>query len=560
MRIRVLCISVLVIVLCLIGTTAGAVLLIYDDFNSNAVGAGVVPTGWTQSQTWTPPFCSIYEDSPPDKYVGLYDANDTTGNNALIRTFANVSGTSGTGSGTVTMQMDLMLAQTGAGYLINLADGAPTMAGNCPVRIIFEGNVKWASDGGAGTISYLTGATSPYTLVTFKDEYGAPITYTANTWYTLRVEANLNTGRYHAFLGPKGGTLVDIGNNTEPGGIPLATPKVQLNRFGINSSVKKNGTTPESEGTFYLDNVDVNGDADFVACNTVAEAKTTILGKIVQLTDKIVTAGAGQLTGDLIYIQDDTGGIRIRPFPPVDAKQGDKITVTGTLKRASEGGDYVKYVGEKEIQGMTQITVTPGPFPLPKPLFMTNKTVGGGDFGMEPAAPDSDGFPSQPGVYAADGTDPVQQTEAGLCNIGRYVRVCGRVLYSDPQHYEAGSFFYIDDGSHISDGSHFPTWGPDDPPGTNQVGLRIHPKSDALWRLMDVEGKYAIVTGIVGAIGASDSPIHTGNSTWYYCNCRVIRPVEETFTDTNGDYTYNLGEPFEDTNGNGIWDGMIFLP
>lgn len=186
---------------------------------------------------------------------------------------------------------------------------------------------------------------------------------------------------------------------------------------------------------------------------------------------------------------------------------------------------------------------------------MINKSIVGGDLG----GMDADGFVAQPGAYLGDGDMAVlpatrlQVPDVGLNNVGRYVRVFGKVLYSDRQRGGTGGFFYIDDGSNVNDGSHFPFWVADDPAGgfPCQRGVRVYCRNSST-RFNDIEGKYAVITGIVGAIGASDAMIKTSNSNWAYCNVRVVRPVEETFTDTNANGIWDAADPFVDSNGNGV--------
>ncbi len=99
-----------------------------------------------------------------------------------------------------------------------------------------------------------------------------------------------------------------------------------------------------------------------------------------------------------------------------------------------------------------------------------------------------------------------------------------------------GVTFYITDGGSV------------DFSGNSSVSL-IAPTS----------GTYA---GILFFQDSSDTQAATitGNSNWTYCNVRVIRPVEELFTDSNQNGVYDQGEPFVDSNGNGVWDGMVFVP
>jgi len=582
MRIRVLLMAAAVIALCLVGIGANAVQLAYDNFDADATATGT-PPGW--GAVWNTGTDGAVVELVPgsgDHQARVHDLNGNNNNQCILtKTFAAVSATTGNGTGIVVAQGDLGFSVNTAAFLVVLSNNGTT-GNKVAARMQFEGKIAWETGGGPGRISWYKSSAQPSVLL--EDGVGGP-SYVGGvdgsgaptTWYTFKIVANcgvapqtvggvtVNSKCFHFYFGPKGGALQDIDqyapNAPYPDeGAPFydasGVQVDQITTLQFASSAKK----IEDESNVYIDNISVTGDATVANCANTAAAKSTPLGTIVQLTDKIVTAGTDQL-GAFFYIQDSLGGMRVRPYPFVAVHQGDKVSVSGTLQRASEGGSYVKRVGEKEIDGLTQVDVTPGPFPLPKAVAMSNKTVGGGDFGPI----ESDGFVAQPGVYGGDGdmgipvTTRLQTPAAGLCNIGRLVRVCGRVLYSDPQNSGTGSFFYIDDGSGVKDGSHFPTWLPDD--GTNtQIGIRINCRNAADPRLLNIQGKYAVVTGIVGAIGASESVIHTGNSSWAYCNVPVIRPIEEIYTDSNLNGVYDQGEPFVDSNGNGVWDGMMFLP
>jgi uncharacterized protein YdeI (BOF family) len=553
MNARCLYVTVAALVLCLMSTMAGAVQLIYDNFDADTTGTGIVPPGWSIA-TISSTFASITPDTQSGgKYLALYDANNDANSNCLTHTLGPVTTTSGSGTGEVVVQADFKFQQTSSAFLVIISDGAGTTAANDLVRIVFEGNVAWASDGGAGKISYLQTISPATTYVTFKDTGSpqAPLTYLADKWYTLKIKVYLKTGRYHVFFGPRGGSIVDIDKNTDPAdpGLPFASSKSQLDRYCLMSSSKIN---PETAGTMCVDNVNATGDVQSVQCATIAQAKIQHRGTIVQLAGKIVTAGTDQLAGGngIFYIQDESGGMRIRPFPLLTVHQGDRVNVSGPVDRMSETGSYVKRVGERELGagGLCQVDVTPGPFPLPRPTLMTNKDYAGGNFGPI----DTDGYVCVPGGYAGDGDGVLQTPTIGLHNIGRYVTVYGTVIYSDVQSPGGGGhpFFYIDDGSGVLDGKHFMV------NGVVQKGVRVYCMDDVVPRLNDILGKFAIVTGVIGAIGCNEGwPTWWGkNSTYMYCNVPVVRPTEETFVDTNHNGVWDQAEPYTDSNGNGQYD------
>lgn len=595
MRIRVYCFLVAAVALCLVGATAGAVQIVYDNFDADPVASGT-PPGWTA--TWnTGTDGAIVElvSGSGDHQFRIHDLNGNNGYQCLAtKTFAAVTETSGSGTGIVIAQADIAFSVNTAAFIVVLGDGATT-GNKVAARIQWEGKIAWETGGGTGRLSwysYYNGSAAVTELLENPMNPGFPCYFggvdgngVPTTWYTFKIIANVGTTRqtvngvtvdpkcFHFYFGPKGGALEDIDQYASVAqspdvGIPFykydtAGNQVrQLTTLQFASSAKK----IEDEQYVWIDNVSVIGDISVTNCATVADAKNAPSGSVVRLANKIVTAGTDQLLGGFFYIQDETGGIRVRPYPVATVHQGDKVTVSGVLARNSEAGAYVKRVGEKEITGQvggigTQIDITQGPFPLPKPTALNNKAIGGGNFGPMEA----DGYVAQPGAYRGDGDISVpvgsrlQDPASGLCNIGRYVRAFGRVIYSDRQRNPGtgGYFFYIDDGSGVLDGTHFVPAGESD----YQKGIRVYCKNLGN-RLDDIEGKYCLVTGIVGAIGAYDSAIRwgAGASSWQYCNVPVIRPVEEVYTDANQNGVYDIGEPYIDSNGNGVWDGIIFVP
>jgi len=586
MRIRVLCFLVAAVTLCLIGATAGAIQLVYDNFDSYAVGAGV-PTGWTGVFN-TGTNGSVVELVPGsgDRQLKLHDDNGNNGYMGYARkTFPTVSATTGSGTGKVIFQADVAFAQNTAAWMVTLGNGDPGSAKYQAARVQFEGNIAWETGGGAGRLDWMkwySGGANVFEL--FQDQSdplnpsyvgGVDGSGVPTTWYTLRIVINVGTNPievdgvtvnpkcFRVYFGPKGGPLDNLDQyaaSVTPGGLPfyVNSDGVQISSISSLAFMTSNKKV-EPAGDMWIDNVSVTGDVSVTDCATIADAKNTPNGSVVRLTNKLVTAGTDQLTGGFFYIQDDTGGIRVRPMPAVAVHQGDKVTVSGALARNSEAGVYVKRVGEKEITGPTEVEITQGPFPLPKPTALNNKAIGGGNFGPMEA----DGYVAQPGAYGGDGDMGVpvgtrlQVPAPGVCNIGRYVRAFGRVVYSDRQRNPGtgGYFFFIDDGSGVLDGTHFVPAGETD----YQKGIRVYCRNLGS-RLDNIEGKYCLVTGIVGAIGAYDGAVRWASSDWQYCNVPVIRPVEEVYTDTNQNGVYDVGEPYIDSNGNGVWDGIIFVP
>jgi len=271
------------------------------------------------------------------------------------------------------------------------------------------------------------------------------------------------------------------------------------------------------------------------APDTVAYARTAPSGTIVTLADKVVTAGTDQMRSPaFFYIQENGVGIRVRSTTVVH--QGDRVTVTGKVRRATDNGTIVRRNGEREIEA-TAVTFTYGPFAMPAPKTLTNRQVGGGPT----PETDVDGFPCQPGVWASSngakqGWDQV--SENGANNVSLYCKVKGKVVCAD----DTAGFFYIDDGSKVRDGAYVN--GKPSPAGIRVLVANGMP-------LKDIVGKSATVVGIVGSVAQSDA----GGGD-HIRNIRVVRATCEPFLDLNLNGFWDAGERFIDTNGNGVYDGI----
>lgn len=269
--------------------------------------------------------------------------------------------------------------------------------------------------------------------------------------------------------------------------------------------------------------------------SSVAKAKTAPSGTSLVLKDVIVTAGTDQMRSSaFFYVQDSGGGIRVRSTTAVH--QGDKVTVTGKVRRASDDGTVVRRNGEREINA-TSVAFTYGPFTMPKPKALTNRQVGGGPTPQS----DTDGFPCQPGVWTSSngsnqGYDQIN--EKGASNVGLYCQVKGKVVYAD----DAARFFYIDDGSGVRDGAYVN--GKPAPPGIRVLVPNGQP-------LKDIVGKSAVVVGVVGSVAQSDAGVSDRIR-----NIRVVRATCEPFLDLNLNGFWDPGERCFDTNGSGACDGI----
>ncbi len=107
---------------------------------------------------------------------------------------------------------------------------------------------------------------------------------------------------------------------------------------------------------------------------------------------------------------DRAGGIRVSSTVPVRA--GDRVDVTGTMGT---------FMNERSITA-SSVMVYPGPYPLPEPLGMSNRTVGGG---------------------ALNANTPGVELGQGLHNTGLLVRVWGKVTAVN----SSSQLFAIDDGA-----------------------------------------------------------------------------------------------------------------
>lgn len=478
------------------------------------------------------------------RVTNLHDDNGANGsnpaqNNTLYRGFPAVA------FGRCILQFDVCLASVHAGFGARITNGGvPTTGSSWAAAVVFEGDIPYNSTGPApGRLSYQvnTVGTGAYALASSSAQYQA------GTWHTVRIDADLENKTYRLYFGPRGGTLAEI---TPAGGVPLirTTAGGQVTRAGgvtfLTSKQTDSQGHGEPIGDMYIDNVMVTTTVPLAL--TVADAKLTARDTEVQLVDKVVTAGTDQTGKPFFYVQEENTGIRIRNG---SASQGDLVSVKGVVQRASDNGSIVLRNGEREINA-SSVTVEGTGQKLPRPVGLSNRAIGGGPlFSIPPGPADIDGYPFQPGVWASGtgasyGYDQV--SEGGANNVGRYVRVWGKVVYAD----DVNRFFYIDDGSRVSDGSALPN-GSTPPKGVRVVVPPGIP-------LTGITGRFARVTGIAGSVsqaevGSPKGP--TGGS--YIRNVRIVRPVCEPFLDLNLNGFRDPGEAWVDTDPNGAYDGIV---
>lgn len=493
--------------------------LLVDDFDQDAIGT--IPAGWRLARTVSGTSAIVVEGTPAgNKWVDLHDDNapGTTLNNTLSRTFAPVTAT--TGSGRVTAEFDVKLSQIAAGFGTRLTNGGVATSGqNWATALLFEGNIAYAPGATAGKLSYQS-TTLAYTLSPMMQ------TYSPDTWYTVRVEADVSRKLHKIFFGPRGTSLTEI---TLTGGVPFikTTAGGQVDQIGgisFYTSIKDGDAT----GDLMIDNVNIYVDEPEqpTVAHSIAEARLLQRGTKASLTNKIVTAGTA---GDVFYIEDDTpgveraAGIRVRALGTV-VNEGDRIDVVGRIQQTSEG-IASDHAGEREISA-EQVSVRSSGDPVPRPLHVRHSDIGGGWFGPMELVPE--GLePAIKGVWPFNAWGnagvtsyvPEENRMYPLVNTGLPVTVTGKVVettvYDPPgTNYD----FYIDDGSLMNDGWFAaPTFADE---VFHPRGLRVRVTDPAI--ISGVAplhyGDVVSVTGIAGAISCSG----LGRSS--IRNVRVIRP------------------------------------
>jgi hypothetical protein len=198
------------------------------------------------------------------------------------------------------------------------------------------------------------------------------------------------------------------------------------------------------------------------AAVTIPEAKMLPERQRVAINNAIVCA----VHPDYFWVWTDDRSCGIKVFAPQhNLNPGWRVNVTGLTR---EGRDTEKYIYADSVSrsGYDVQEV--------KPLGMTARSVGGGDWHYNPVT-----RAGQIGVPSG----------RGLNNVGLLVKVCGRVTAyveedDDPGYYQ---FMYVDDGSGLYDGNLM------GPGGTPANGIRVVlPKNFS----GDYLGKYVAVEGV----------------------------------------------------------------
>ncbi|MCE5315084.1 MAG: S8 family peptidase [Armatimonadota bacterium] len=141
-------------------------------------------------------------------------------------------------------------------------------------------------------------------------------------------------------------------------------------------------------------------------------------GTIVSVANAVVTSDSTTFVDRMYVEQSDRASAIMLPFTvvPTGYAEGDVVDVVGTLGTQN---------GERTIKGASLVK-TGSQSPL-SPVAMPTKTVGGGTLQFKP------------GVTGG----------AGANNVSLLVAVCGRVTAT------GSTYFYVDDGSKLEDGSGF---------------------------------------------------------------------------------------------------------
>jgi len=198
--------------------------------------------------------------------------------------------------------------------------------------------------------------------------------------------------------------------------------------------------------------------------------RTSADGTTVYIKKAIVTAGSDQLIS-AVYIEDENRSSAIKVQTNDTITEGSRISVTGTIDTNTLGERYLKN---------TKIRVISTGNPIPKPLGLTTKAVGGGDWFYTPGSSGKT-LTGQRGVVGG----------TGLNNVAMLVRVFGKVTAVNPTE----KWFYVDDGCGLQDGS-------------GNIGLKVKCYDLAAGNSIPLpaQNAYVKVTGIV-SIGTGYVPV-----------------------------------------------------
>lgn len=485
-------------------------------------GAGTypLPQGWSISSLLTnADKCGVVETDaefapePPQptlaRCVKFHDPANSTGNAQLYRAFPTAT------KGVITAQYDVRLKQNNSAFLCRLTNGGSVSEyGSFAVHLVFEGATPWANNGGPGVISYQTEC-SPAKFV------NSGARYEPNKWYTVRIEANLDTARFRIYFGPRSRPPQEI---TPYGGVPfIVRPSTGQHVTDVQKiCFATSSLATDSDGVAYVDNVRIEGPVESVTRKRdVARARMIAKGNVVRLDDAIVTGGTDQLGGSFFYVQDPIpggAGLRVR-VSGVTVREGDRVNVVGTMYQTSDNGISVRNNGEREVLA-SSVTVIGTGANTPPPVCMRNRDVGGGFFGEMEYIDSTYGYwPQLKGVwpYSQYGNgkslfSASANSYSPLFNVGTLVTVTGRVTKMCKQ-FPAGhadNDFYIDDGTVAHDGWYDPAAYGDESNHPRGIRIRMPVDITTMPGFGDITGAYVSVTGIAGAISSSNIVSNTG--------------------------------------------------
>lgn len=175
---------------------------------------------------------------------------------------------------------------------------------------------------------------------------------------------------------------------------------------------------------------------------------------------------------DFFYVESDdrSAGIRVdKPGHTIEA--GMRVDVEGT-PGINGDGEAVITAGPVTPNGMGRVT----------PVAVTNKSLGGGQFGFQEAL-----WGWVPVKQSDDTVKPEWLPSVGISNVGLLARTWGRVTYA------GNSFFYIDDGSGLDDNS-------------GHKGVKVY-GSVPVDQGVDPVGKRVFVTGISSCEKPGNDPV-----------------------------------------------------
>lgn len=195
-------------------------------------------------------------------------------------------------------------------------------------------------------------------------------------------------------------------------------------------------------------------------------------------------------TGDVYLWVEETNRSAALKLGPTTAYAlpGTRVLISGTMSTDPNTGERI----------LSQPTVNvddTGTYDIPAALAMTNKSFLGGTKGAQPGRPGG----------------------IGINNMGMLVKVCGRVTLPVQTYagYEGMSYFYMDDGSGLLDGT--------TTAGVPNIGLRVY--TDPM-SLSPAVNKYALMRGIVSSemVNGVLVPILLADNVLYFetPDCRVL--------------------------------------